>query len=163
VSNEVGFTAVVLGDAPLSKALQTPAGYGGQLRVLPAGRHISNPSELLSSQRTGEILASLGEIADLVLIDSPPVLPVTDAVALAPRVDATILLVAAGQTTGKDLAHSLEVLGQVSAPVVGAVINASTPQHGYGYRYHGYHYRYPYEPYPGRSRQKDQPAGSVPS
>ncbi len=144
VANEVGFTSVLLGDSPISAVLQEPPGFEGRLRILSSGPHLSNPSELLSSQRTAEVLASLSGMADLIVIDSPPVLPVTDAVALAPRVDATLMVVSSGQTTAKDLARSLEVLGQVAAPVVGAVLNAVVPESRYGgYRYRGYRY----EPY----------------
>ncbi|MHB1987953.1 MAG: tyrosine-protein kinase domain-containing protein [Acidimicrobiales bacterium] len=137
LTNKVGFTSVVLGETPLSAALQDVTGHDG-LRLLASGPRLSNPSEVLSSQRTAEILASLAGTFDLVLIDSPPVIPVTDAVALAPKVDATLLVVLAGTTTAKDLARSLEVLGQVDAPVVGAVLNA-VPTEGH-YRYGGHHY-----------------------
>jgi Mrp family chromosome partitioning ATPase len=81
-----------------------------------------------------------------VLIDSPPVLPVTDAVILAKDADATLLVVAAGRTSQGDLQRSAEKLAQVNARVVGLVLNETSKQtSGYGYRY-GYGGTYMSEP-----------------
>ena len=76
----------------------------------------------------------------MVLIDSPPVLPVTDAVVLAGRVDATLVVVAAERSKGGPLAHAIEILAQVNAPRVGIVLNAVTREAGYGSRYGYYGY-----------------------
>lgn len=138
VENSIGLTSVLIGEVPLSAALQDVPGQAG-LRLLASGAKPSNPSELLASKRASEVLASLAELADLVLVDSPPVLPVTDAVALAPRMDATLVVLSAGTTTARDLARALETLGRVAAPVVGTVLNSTTSQ-GH-YPYYGYHYQ----------------------
>lgn len=140
LSTDVGFTSVLLGEVPISAALQEVPGLDGMLQVLTSGPRLANPSELLSSRRTSEVLASLGVMADLTLIDTAPVLPVTDAVSLAPRVDAVAVVISSGRTTTKELARSLELLGQVSAPVVGTVLNSVTSQGRYHYRYRDYHY-----------------------
>ena len=141
LGNEVGFTSVLLGEVPLSAALlQVPDVPG--LRLLASGPRPPNPSELLASQRAGEVIASLADLADIVVFDSPPVLPVTDAVALASRVDALLMVVQAGSTTAKDLGRALEMLGQVDASVIGAVLNGVQPRGRYGYRYGRYSYRY---------------------
>ena len=71
------------------------------------------------------------------LIDSPPVLPVTDAVVLSKDADATLLVVAAGQTSRGDLQRAAEKLAQVNARVIGIVLNETSRQGGYG----GYGYR----------------------
>ena len=94
------------------------------------------------AERAGEVIASLADLADIVVFDSPPVLPVTDAVALASRVDALLMVVQAGSTTAKDLGRALEMLGQVDASVIGAVLNGVQPRGRYGYRYGRYSYRY---------------------
>ena len=73
------------------------------------------------------------------LVDSPPLLPVTDAVVLSKQVDATLLVVAPGQTRRVTLRRSSEKLAQVNAPVVGLVLNGVNKQSGYGYGY-GYGY-----------------------
>ena len=86
---------------------------------------------MLSSARTADLLRNLGEQADIVLIDSPPTLPVTDALVLSQRVDSTLLVTAGGQTTRKAVARAVEMLRQVNAPLVGAVLNRVAGEHGY--------------------------------
>ncbi|HUS80883.1 MAG TPA: CpsD/CapB family tyrosine-protein kinase [Armatimonadota bacterium] len=75
-----------------------PTMYVGQLGVLPAGELPPNPAEVLGSARMGELLARLAEKADVVIVDSPPSLPVTDAAVLARQVDAVLLVLDAGKT-----------------------------------------------------------------
>jgi len=65
-----------------------------------------------------EILTVLASEADIVLIDSPPVLPVTDAAVLSTRIDAVLVVAAAGRTKRRDLARATELLRQVDAPVM---------------------------------------------
>jgi capsular exopolysaccharide synthesis family protein len=140
LDNTVGFTSVLLGDIPLSAALQDVAGRPG-LRVLASGPLPPNPAELLASRRATEVLTALRAQAHMVLVDSPPVLPVTDAAVLSSRVDATLVVATAGLTTKRELVRTLEVLGQVDAPVAGVVLNGVGGEGSYGYRY-GYGYRY---------------------
>ena len=137
LDNRVGFTSVLVGDAGLSTALQKVPGMD-RLRVLASGPIPPNPSELLASDRAGELLTVLAQQADVVLIDAPPVLPVTDAAVLANRVDATLLVVTADQTTQKHVVRAAEILGQVHAPLVGTVLNGVDTEGGYGYEY-GYY------------------------
>jgi capsular exopolysaccharide synthesis family protein len=148
VSNEVGFTSVLLGELPLSEAVQEVAGER-LLMILASGMLPPNPSELLASQRTVQILGALQSESDVVLIDSPPVLPVTDAAVLSARVDATLLVTRAGTTRQRDLGRAIEVLHQVDAPLVGTVLNGVTDESAYGYTYN-YRY-YSREREPGRS------------
>ena len=96
------------------------------LWLLPSGEPPPNPAELLNGRRVQEIFSTLRELFDLVLIDSPPVLPVTDAVVLSKDADATLLVVAAGQTSRGDLQRAAEKLGQVEARVTGIVLNETT-------------------------------------
>lgn len=142
LANDVGFTSVVMGEEGLSRALQNVPGVEG-LSLLAAGPAPTNPSELLASQRAAEVLSSLANQADVVLLDTPPALPVTDAAVLSARADAVMLVVAARHTTTKQLTRSLELLGQVGAPVVGTVLNGVSRDTAYGYGY-GYRYGYPY-------------------
>ncbi len=138
LSNGVGFTSVLLGDLPLSEALQK-AGGESQLRLLASGPPPPNPSELLSSARTAEILNALQAQADIVLIDCPPMLPVTDAAVLSHKVDATLLVASADSTTRSEFAHAVETLKQVEAPLIGCVLNGVSNSEQYGYRYGGYY------------------------
>jgi hypothetical protein len=88
-----------------------------------------------------EVFGQLRDMFDLVLVDSPPLLPVTDAVILSQAVDTTLLVVAAGQTRGKDLRRAREALSLVHATIIGVVLNEVTRVTGYGY---GYGKRYGY-------------------
>jgi len=136
--NEIGFTSVLLGDVPLSAALQPVPGVDN-LRLLASGPVPPNPAELLSGRRTVEVLTALQAEADIVLVDCPPVLPVTDAAVLSGRVDATLLVLWAGETTRKELSRAAELLGHVDAPIVGVVLNGIKSESGYGY---AYNYKY---------------------
>ena len=98
MTNDIGFTSVLLGKVPLSAALQQVPDQD-RLYVLASGPLPPNPSELLSSRRAREVLGSLRVEADVVLIDSPPVLPVSDAMIIAGLVDITLLVCAADRTS----------------------------------------------------------------
>ena len=137
LNNEIGFTSMLLGRHLSGRALQAVPGIP-RLRVLASGPLPPNPSELLSSGRTKEVFAALKAEADIVLIDSPPVLPVTDALVLFRHVDATIMVFAVGQTSQKQAATALAMAQQVDAPLVGAVLNGVPRPAGYG----GYRGRY---------------------
>ncbi len=139
LSNNVGFTSVLLGEAPLSAALQRVNPDDDRLWLLASGPLPPNPSELLSSARAREVLTGLEGYADTVLIDCPPVLPVTDAAVLSAKVDGTLVVASAGSTTAKQLSRTVEVLRQVGAPLVGAVLNNAPAETAYGYTY-GYYY-----------------------
>src|SRR5664280_1401601 len=132
LNEQMGLTAVLLGQRPLDEVLQAVPGVDG-LSVLATGERPSDPTGVLSSDRFARMLDDLRQRFDVVLVDSPPVLPVTDAVILAQVVDATLLVVAAGQTRGKDLRRALEALSLVQATVVGVVLNEVTMSTGYGY------------------------------
>ncbi|MDP9427343.1 MAG: polysaccharide biosynthesis tyrosine autokinase [Actinomycetota bacterium] len=138
--NEIGFTSVLLGEVPVSAALQRFEDEPG-LSVLVSGPIPSDPSELLASRRTAEVLASLRADGALVLLDTPPVLPVTDALVVSKWVDATLLVTTAGQTTRRQVQRAMELLAQVEAPLVGTVLNkAPSGSSGYGYGYRADYY-----------------------
>jgi len=150
LSNKVGFTSVLMGEVPMSEALQPVADYDG-LFVLASGQRPPNPAELLSSTRSKELFAALANLGDIVIVDCPPVLPVTDASLISARVDATLMVVSAGLTTAKDLARALEMLSQVDAPVIGAILNGIAVNAGYRYRY-----QYSYTPEPRHRRSSER-------
>jgi len=143
IDNAVGFTSVLASGVRLEDALRPVAAADRRLAVLPSGPIPPNPSEMLASKRTAELLYRLQEHFDVVLIDSPPVLPVTDAVALSTWVDAVVLVAAAGTTTRKPLRSAVDHLRQVGAPLVGVVLNQASLQltYGYGYGYGDDHVR----------------------
>jgi len=144
LDHDIGLTSVLVGDTKLTDALQPVSSVKG-LHLLASGPIPPNPSELLASSRMGDLLQTLGTHCDMVLIDCPPMLPVTDASVLAPRVDGTLLVATAGATEQRTLRRAVELLGQVNAPLLGIVFNGVSDEGAYGYRY-GYRYAYAAEP-----------------
>jgi succinoglycan biosynthesis transport protein ExoP len=136
LSEQVGLTCALLGQRTLAEAVLPVPGFD-RLSLLPAGPVPSNPAEMLNSAHAADIFAQLRAHFDLVLIDSPPILPVTDAAILSRYADATLMLAAAGQTRQADLHRAAERLDQAGATILGVVLNKVTRQHGpyYGYAY----------------------------
>jgi len=139
LSNELGLTSVLLGERPLAATLQEVGGED-RLALLASGPLPPNPSELLSSPRIGELITDLKDHFDILLFDSPPLLPVTDAAVLAPRMDAILMVATAGVTTRRELRRAVELLRQVDAPLVGTVLNGIAEEGGYGYGRGDYRY-----------------------
>jgi capsular exopolysaccharide synthesis family protein len=118
-----GLTAVLIGDVTLPQAIQSAAAVPN-LSVLPAGYPPPNPSELLSGERARRLIDVLGQTYDVVVIDCPPVLPVTDSLVLARMADTTLLVTSANKTSKRSLTRAVELLRQVDAPLVGTVLNS---------------------------------------
>jgi len=166
LSNDRGFTSVLVGEVDLDQAVQAVPSAPG-LHVLASGKPPPNPSEILSSPAAWHVLARLKEQYDIVLIDTPPILPVTDASVVASRVDGTVLVVRAGRTTRRELHRAVELLDQVGANIVGTLLNSleQPGRYGYPYRYYrysryGYGYGYGYSS--SRRGDRDDAAESVP-
>ncbi|MDQ1420037.1 MAG: tyrosine-protein kinase [Acidimicrobiaceae bacterium] len=139
LDNTVGFTSVYMGNVPIQAALRTVPGVDG-LRLLASGPLPLHPSDILASARAAEVFAALQSEADIVLIDSPPVLPVADAAILSQLADATLLVVTAGSTTRSQVINAVEALRQVDAPLFAAVVNGASAQWAYGEPYKYYRY-----------------------
>jgi len=137
LTNERGMTSVLLGESTLADALQAVPNQP-RLRVLASGSVPPNPSELLSSRAAADIFTALSNHADIVILDSAPVLPVTDAAILANQADAVILVTSAGISTRRGVGRAFETLHRVNAPLIGVVLNR-TPDSD-AYVYYGYEY-----------------------
>ncbi len=136
----LGLCNVLTGGATLESTVIPVPGLKN-LYVLPAGTTPPNPAELLSSNEMKELLAGLRKQYDHIVIDTPPVLSVTDAAVVSPNADAVVLVIRAGQTTKQALKRARDILAQVNARVTGVVLNAvdlSSP----GYQYYGYGSKY---------------------
>ncbi len=131
LDNHVGFTSVLARETDLATALQQVPGTPN-LALLAAGAPPPNPSELLGAKRTAQLLFALRADFDMILLDCPPVLSVTDAAVLSVWVDATLLLATAGVTRRNQLREAVELLSQAEAPLNGVVLNQVAPQEGYG-------------------------------
>jgi len=157
LDDSVGTTSVLIGRVPLADALQEYDGTG--LQVLASGPMPPNPSELLQSVAMEKLLQDLRSQFDVVIIDAPPLLPVTDAAVLSAQADGALVVVRHGKTTRDQLAHAIERVEAVDAKVIGVVINMaptkkSNSAYGYGYGY-GYSYA-PKAPAPG-TRKSTEP------
>jgi capsular exopolysaccharide synthesis family protein len=127
IDESAGLTTAILGEDLVENLICRAPGTEN-LWLLPSGPTPPNPAELLNGARSQQIFAALRDRFDLVLIDSPPLLPVTDAAVLAKDADATLLVVAAFRTKSGDLLRASEKLAQVNARVVGVVLNEATRQ-----------------------------------
>lgn len=110
------------------------------LSLLPAGQLPPNPAEILGSAKTVELLEILSALADVVIIDTPPVLAVTDAAVLSPNVDGVVMVVAADQTHRGALTRAVTTLGSAHARVLGVVLNKVEATGGGSYGYRGRYY-----------------------
>lgn len=152
----VGLTDVLISRASLADVLQ-PWGRGN-LTILPAGAIPPNPSELLGSRAMASLLRTLESEFDIVLLDLPPLLPVTDATLVSKLTSGALLVVAAGRTHKAELAGAVSALENVGARIAGVILTMLPTRgpdaYGYGrYGYGGY----------GYSSQAVDDAGSPPA
>jgi len=134
LGKKTGLSNVLAGEMNLPDVIiETPV---AGLSVLPCGPIPANPSEILNSQTFADLLDTLCEKYDHVLIDSPPVMPVTDARILAASCDATVLALRAEKSTRKGAIYARDVLQSVGARLIGVVVNDVPRRRGvYGYYY----------------------------
>jgi capsular exopolysaccharide synthesis family protein len=138
LDNDTGLTSVMMGSHPLSEAIRPIQAVPG-LFVMSSGPPVTNPSEVLNTQRARDVFTSLRSQFGIVLFDCPPVLPVTDAVVLAANVDVTLLVAMAGLTTRWEVSRALMLLDQVNARVAGVVLNGlAQNEASQAYRYAHY-------------------------
>lgn len=149
IAEKLGLTQLLVGAASLDQVVR-PTRIEG-LSVLTAGDIPPNPSELLGSNRMAELMTYLSRDR-IVIIDAPPVLPVTDAAVLSKFSDAVVMIVGSGKTTAEQLDHALASLDQAGGHVAGVVLNRASSsklsklkygdsEYGYGY----YRSEYAYE------------------
>ncbi|MDP8222706.1 MAG: polysaccharide biosynthesis tyrosine autokinase [Candidatus Lernaella stagnicola] len=149
VSRKRGLTNLIMGEAAIEDVIVHTEVPGVDL--IPCGPIPPNPSELLGTPRMLELGLELAESYDLVLFDSPPVVAVTDAVVMSKIVDGVVLIAKAGKTTSEIISKAARQLGDVSASILGTVLNDFNIRSA-GYRYYYYYYHY-------RSREEDEVNG----
>jgi capsular exopolysaccharide synthesis family protein len=153
LDQDVGLAHVVLGRARLDEALvkipildeEVPSsssnGSGGRLQVLPTGPLPPNPAEFVDSQALGNILTDLQWQSDIVIVDSPPLLALSDTVKLTRKVDAVVVVARLSLIRRATLEELRRVLEGAPTAKLGTVVTGATAQDGYGYGY-GYAYGY---------------------
>jgi len=152
MDGSLGLTNVLIGQAELVDVLQQFA--ESSVYVLGAGSVPPNPSELLGSAAMVETLRELESRFDVVIIDTPPLLPVTDAAVLSTIVGGTVVVVGAGRVDRDHLARSLQSLDTVNGHLLGLVLNMIPTKSADGY----YYYRQGYAPESPRQRAKEREA-----
>lgn len=124
VPNPSGLTELLRSaDLKISHQLQRTSVEN--LLLLPSGTLTHSPTELLYSPRMDHLISALCKVADAVIFDSPPVIPIADAAALSCKVDNVLLVFEEGQTRRGDAEQALSILGEARANVLGAILNGS--------------------------------------
>ncbi len=143
VSHDPGVTDFIAGDAGLDRILQKTE--VDRLHLIPRGTTPPNPSELLLHEKTASLIKQLSELYDLVILDTPPVLPVTDAAIVGQLAGCTLLILKSAEHPLPEIEESLKRLASSGIRVRGALFNQVGFKPGsYGYRNYGYTY-YKYE------------------
>ncbi len=165
VSNSIGLSDVLTGSNTLKAALQRPGDE--QLLILSSGKMPPNPSELLSSWKMEDLFKNLEDWADWVIVDSPPLLAVADAAAVARWADGVLMVTKGGSSTREAARKGREMLERVGARILGVVVwglEEGGAGRGYGYYYEGYYgsyyYASYYTPLPGAKKQAKKNAQS---
>ena len=130
----VGLTTVLLGDAEIRDVVQ-PWG-GTNLHVLTAGEVPPNPSELLGSSKMQQLFDSLSDHYDFILVDTPPILPVTDAMVIEKLTGGMLMVVASGETRKRHVSEALRVLGNTETRIAGFVLTKAPAQPAAYYSYY---------------------------
>lgn len=152
---DIGLSNALVGTEPVDRFVQKTE--VPNLDLLACGPVPPNPAELLHTPRFFELLNDLKTRYDTIIFDSPPILPVADALVLAQEVDGVLVIVRAGQTSRHALRHAVRSLSAVEAPILGMVLNYQVHKsggYGYGYGY-GYGHSYGYT-----SKAAEQTSGS---
>lgn len=151
LKNAKGVSEIAIGEATLEETL-LPSGIEN-LWVLPAGDIPPNPTELMHTARFEKLIEELSQKFDRVIMDSPPIGAVADALILSRFVDAVLLVVKYGTTRRETFRRSIDQLDAIGAPLMGCVLNdIKKDAAGYGYSY--YYYRYNYEEKPTKPDSK---------
>ncbi|WP_168217931.1 polysaccharide biosynthesis tyrosine autokinase [Occultella kanbiaonis] len=140
LEGRVGLTTVLIGRAQLADVVQ-PWG-AGNLHVLPSGRVPPNPSELLGSSAMETLMESAAQDYDVILLDAPPLLPVTDSAVLAGKAGGALVVIGSDELHLSQLEDSLESLEAVDTRLLGLVLNKVRKMHAGNYVEYDYRSTY---------------------
>jgi capsular exopolysaccharide synthesis family protein len=138
LGREPGLVEALHGDVEILDCVQDTA--VDTLKIMTAGRHDAAPSYLFDTNRLGEIFSELKFYYDVVIVDSPPVIPVSDPVMLVPEMDGVMVVVMAGVTPRELVMRARDVLADVDAEILGVIVNnhAEVLPYYYDHKYYGY-------------------------
>lgn len=134
VDNWSGLTTALVGQTDLDLTLKLCAVPG--LSLLTSGPVPPNPAELVGSQKMSRLIAALTERFEMVIIDTPPILAVTDAAVLAPKADGVVMVVRSGKVDHRQVNRAKEALVAVKANLLGVVLDGLKPEGSDGYYYY---------------------------
>ena len=135
---DAGLTSYLTGRCSLRQAAFTHP-FISNLDVMPTGPIPPNPAEILSSRRMREAIGSLRKDYKFIVVDSPPVLSVTDAVIVSVLVDRVLLVVRSDETEKAPLLRARDLLASVRCPLLGIIVNAADLSSSPHYRYYQYY------------------------
>jgi capsular exopolysaccharide synthesis family protein len=154
ISNDIGLTNYLIGEHNIDDIIQrTDVEH---LSVITAGHIPPNPAELLSQNRMKELLHWARERYEKIIIDSPPILPVSDTISLSKIADAVIIVVSHGKLPRQAIIRGKQILQDVGSKIIGVVLNNIVLKHrGYSsYYYYNYYGSYGYYSYYGSDTTK---------
>lgn len=143
IDSDVGVAAVVSGKVEVDDAIQI--GPVANLSILPGGKRPANPAEILSSERFKNMVDMLRDKFDIIVIDTPPLLAVSDPGAVAGIVDGVLMTMRLRRNVKPLAVRAKSILESVGANLLGVVINGVSSEAGYGYNYDYNDYRYAYK------------------
>ena len=141
-NNKTGLTNILIGDKELKDVIVHLTDIDPNLYFISSGPIPPNPSELLGSNKMKELLKELGNEFDTVLIDSPPVIVVTDALVLANEVDGVVMVLDFGGVTRDAAKQAKQLLEKVNANILGVVLNKIDMEKEGAYYPYNYYYYY---------------------
>lgn len=153
LDRQIGLSNALLGTYTLDEVIK-PSGVEN-LDVITAGDIPPNPSELLSSNAMHKALSILTQRYDMILLDSPPLIAVTDAAVLSTKADGVLMVVSSGYVTRKEVERAIQLLQNVRAKLLGIFLNGLDIKRIYGSYYYYYHY-YQYYYYYGSKRKSSR-------
>jgi capsular exopolysaccharide synthesis family protein len=155
LKEDIGLSSVLTGESELAASIQHSS--TDNLDILPCGPLPPNPAEMLNSEAFTSLLRELSTQYDQVVVDSPPVAPVTDARILAAACDATVLVIRAEKTSRRVAEHARDALASVGAVLLGVVVNdaprSRSEASSYGHYSYSYGYGYGSKGTNGRSKE----------
>ena len=142
VEKKPGLSNYLVGEATLEQVVQDVGIVN--LNLITVGKNPPNPAEILASKRFAEFIENQKQNFDIILLDSPPIISVTDPVLLSRNADGVLFIVKFAATDKQVAASTVESLKKARANILGAVLNDTQFNRGYGYHRYYYYYNYYY-------------------
>lgn len=144
MENELGCLDIISGTVEFKDAVKS---YNDWLDIITAGTQTSNPSELFSADSFGELLENIRDLYDYIIIDTPPINLVSDALVISQKCDGLLLIVRADVTTYDAFKRTVNSTTELNINVIGVIINGTDSEKSYKYSKYGRYGKYGYSRY----------------